>query len=171
MEKYKCSKCKVEKPVSEFYKDKGSKNGFNCQCKKCRDLYKKNNVEYKAVEYKRIKERHIRDPRQKILSQAKVRAKEEGIPFSITLDDIIIPNKCPVLNIELKIGNKFNRENSPSLDKIIPKLGYVRGNVCVISHRANRLKGNSTIDEIIAVINYIKENKRLSTERLISRVN
>lgn len=30
-----CSKCHELKPESEFYKDKRTKDGLKCQCKKC----------------------------------------------------------------------------------------------------------------------------------------
>jgi hypothetical protein len=68
----------------------------------------------------------------------------------LELSDIQIPTHCPVLNIELKhnFGGKTPANNSPSLDKLVPELGYTRGNVFIISHRANRLKSDLTIAEI-----------------------
>lgn len=39
-------------------------------------------------------------------------------------------------------------EDSPSIDKVIPELGYVRGNVWVISNKANRIKNNATLEEL-----------------------
>lgn len=37
----RCSKCKVEKPFEEFYRDKNKKDGRNGQCKSCINLYQK----------------------------------------------------------------------------------------------------------------------------------
>jgi hypothetical protein len=63
--------------------------------------------------------------------------------------------KCPVLGIPIILGGKLSK-NSPSLDKMVPGLGYVRGNVLVISHRANTMKGDC-IDpaELRAVADYV----------------
>ena len=88
--------------------------------------------------------------RKRILSGAKNRAKKEGIQFNIELEDIIIPEFCPLLGIKLSLTNdNSNIDNSPSLDKIIPSRGYTKGNVMVISHRANTIKSNASIDEIM----------------------
>ena len=66
------------------------------------------------------------------------------IPFDITIEDIenIWPkdNKCPITKKIFRSGieNKFDL---PTLDKIIPAKGYVKGNIAVISFQANSLKG------------------------------
>lgn len=43
-------------------------------------------------------------------------------------------------------------KNDPSVDRIIPELGYTKGNVRVISNRANLLKNNASIEEIELVL-------------------
>ena len=40
-------------------------------------------------------------------------------------------------------------DNSPTLDRIINKNGYVKGNIVVISYAANRCKGSLRADEIL----------------------
>jgi hypothetical protein len=69
------------------------------------------------------------------------------VPFSITMQAIVIPPVCPVLGIPIVLGEQRSG-NSPSLDRITPKLGYVPGNVRVISDKANRLKGDRTLSEL-----------------------
>lgn len=80
---------------------------------------------------------------------AKGRATKNNIPFTITREYVesITPAICPVLGIALQRGAE-NRDNSPSLDRIIPSLGYVEGNVVVVSNRANRLKGDASLQEM-----------------------
>lgn len=52
------------------------------------------------------------------------------------------------------LGVKMVRGGSyaPSIDKIIPALGYVPGNVMVISLRANTLKNNATLAELQTLV-------------------
>jgi hypothetical protein len=81
-----------------------------------------------------------------LLYAARSRARQNGIQINIELEDIIIPTYCPVLGIQILTNGHKN--NSPSLDRIFPELGYTKGNVRVISWRANWIKNNSTIEEI-----------------------
>ena len=46
---------------------------------------------------------------------------------------------------------------SPSVDRIRGELGYVRGNICVISWRANKLKADATAEELEAIAAYIRK--------------
>ena len=82
------------------------------------------------------------------------RAKEKQIPFDISFTDIEIPEYCPVLGFKL---TSDNRETNPSLDRIRPELGYVKGNIQVISMRANRLKQDASIEELEKLIMYMKQ--------------
>jgi hypothetical protein len=81
-------------------------------------------------------------------SAAKKRAKKQGVPFDIVRTDILIPKTCPVLGIVLSVSDGYKSDFSPSLDKFIPSLGYVKGNISVISSRANRIKTDATLNEI-----------------------
>lgn len=87
---------------------------------------------------------------------AKARAAQAGVPFSITADDITIPQLCPVLGVPLVVGQAQATDFSPSLDRVLPLLGYVPGNILVISNRANRIKNNATIMELRAVADFFE---------------
>ena len=84
----------------------------------------------------------------KMLARAKSRAKKNNLPFNIELDDIVIPERCPLLGIKIESTEVRNSPNNPSLDKIIPEKGYIKGNVWVISNRANTLKNDATLQEL-----------------------
>lgn len=88
------------------------------------------------------------------------RSKRAGIPFDLEPSDIVIPERCPILGIALDgQGTRDSRpDGTPSLDKVIPALGYVKGNVRVISMRANRIKDNATLEEIEAIARYMRES-------------
>lgn len=89
-------------------------------------------------------------PEKYLLWGARDRAKAKGLPFSLELEDIHIPELCPVFKKPLKIneGGRSHNPYSPSLDKIIPSLGYVKGNVQVISLRANKMKSDASFEEL-----------------------
>lgn len=83
--------------------------------------------------------------------------KRKNLPFNLEASDIIIPDICPVLNIPIIFTDGFGpRDNSPSIDRIRPKLGYVKGNIAVISFRANKIKTDATLEEIEKVANWLK---------------
>lgn len=88
-----------------------------------------------------------------MLNAARERAKQSGYACTITVADIVIPEFCPLLGIKLERNRGGHvRPSSPSLDKIKPELGYVPGNVWVISHRANSLKNNATLQELQTLV-------------------
>ena len=94
-----------------------------------------------------LRGRRVQAPELTIWQRAHRRAASRRLPFSITMEAIVIPQVCPVLGIPIVLGGQRS-ENSPSLDRITPKLGYVPGNVRVISDKANRLKGDRTLAEL-----------------------
>lgn len=82
---------------------------------------------------------------------AKQRAKKYGLPFSITKEDVVIPEFCPIMGFRLNVDERARMSpSSPSLDKIDPQGGYVPGNVWVISWQANRMKHNASREELMA---------------------
>jgi hypothetical protein len=105
-----------------------------------------------------MKEYLFRNPKKAMLYRAKQRAKLLGIEFSLTETDIKIPKICPVLGIILKNKGSSDRDAAPSLDRINSNLGYIAGNVCVISNRANQIKSNATSSELKAVLDYVKRH-------------
>ena len=94
-------------------------------------------------------------------NSAKQRAKQGNLSFELETEYLksIFPNDglCPVFKIPLEWGGDSNeRDNSPSLDRIVPELGYVEGNVVWISNRANILKRDATWEELQQVAEWLK---------------
>ncbi len=79
---------------------------------------------------------------------ARRRAREVGVPCTITRDDIVIPPVCPVLGKPFVRGTRGHTPYSPTLDRLIPEWGYVPGNVIVISYRANAIKSDGTAEDV-----------------------
>lgn len=95
------------------------------------------------------------NPEKILLIGVKKRAKDKGIPFDIDAADIIIPDECPVFGVTLVRGKGKVCQNSPTIDRIIPELGYVKGNIQVISHLANAMKQNATKEQLIKFAEWV----------------
>lgn len=127
-------KCEVMKPFAAFHKHTKCKGGYNSVCKECRQPLSQSNYKQTAKELR-------------LYNAAKSRAAIKGREFNIELSDIQIPDVCPVFNTSME---------SPSIDRIDSSKGYVKGNIRVISKRANQLKSNATVEELTLVLADLK---------------
>ena len=129
--------------------------------KKARDYYwqnkekvLKNVQEYREKNRETIKEKgkeyYRRKLKNRLWNAAKARARKFNMDFDITVDDFILPVRCPLLGIEMKVnkGRHSVKKDSFSLDRIDSTKGYVKGNVWVISMLANNIKNNATLSEV-----------------------
>jgi hypothetical protein len=93
---------------------------------------------------------------------AKQRAKKSKVDFDIEIGDIIIPEYCPILKIKLDVRQGFSdnrkpRFNAPSIDRINSALGYIKGNIIIMSYKANVLKKDGTSTEHIKVAEFMEK--------------
>ena len=137
----RCGKCKKVKNFSEFRKNKNSSFGYSYFCKEC--------------DKQRV---YSRDKRKVLYNAAKKRAKDNNLDFNLDLDDIILPNECPILNIKLQFNNGHAKDDSYSIDRIDSSKGYIKGNIQIISFKANTIKSNATIEELGLVYSYLRNN-------------
>jgi hypothetical protein len=99
----------------------------------------------------------------------KTRAKKKNMEFNLTEDYLmsIWSLTCPVLGIPLypavyesgnsRTGSKAKpHDNSPTIDRIDSSKGYIIGNVCIMSYRANMIKNCGTIDEHRAIVRFLE---------------
>ena len=126
---------------------------YRSECKKC-SLLTINTEKYCSPEKRRTL--HRKDPRKVMLMHARQRAIKKGLEFNIDKSDIIIPDICPLLNIPLFVNDGKLGPNSPTIDRIICEKGYIKGNVMVISAKANTAKGNLSFEELNLLINNLK---------------
>ena len=129
----------------------------NQYAKKSREKNREKNKLKGREDYRKIGKKYL----YLMWARAKKRANEKNVPFDIELSDIIIPTNCPVLGIAFEISNSGRGpgDNSPSLDRINPKLGYVKGNVEVISFKANRIKSDADVIDLQKVLIYMETIK------------
>ena len=146
-----CNKCNIKKTLQEFRANRKT-------CKQCNYEYAKNYFSSETgKEYRRIWQENKRrqQPTVGMLTAARARAKTQNVPFNITIEDIVVPEYCPVLGIKLEFNVNLSKDNSPTLDKIIPELGYIKGNIAVISKRANTIKSNASYEEIQKLLDWL----------------
>jgi hypothetical protein len=117
------------------------------------------NEELAKIDLKGLLEYAIRSKLARTLSNTKSVCDKEGIPYDITVDDLRpFPLSCPVLGIPINwMSTGGSKNDSPSIDRVIPDKGYTKGNVRLISQKANRLKQNASLTELEAIVRYISE--------------
>ena len=101
-------------------------------------------------------------PEYVLLRNAKKRAKEKGLEFTLTAEDIHIPEVCPLLGIPIlrNLNGVGATPNSPTLDRIDTSKGYTRDNVWVTSWRANKLKSDASLEELEKLVSGLKTKLR-----------
>lgn len=106
------------------------------------------------------------NPELIIYRTAKKRAQRNNMIFDLDIQDICIPDVCPVLGIKLnkkvykKGTNQRLKDCRPSIDRIDNNLGYIQSNIIIISLRANRLKSDATSQEITALARWMNTMQR-----------
>jgi hypothetical protein len=115
--------------------------------------HKDNPNEYRMQQ---SRERRRTQPIRYLFSQAKYRAKQKGIEFSIDFEDLIVPEYCPVFGIKLEFKEGRRHDGSFSLDRLDNSKGYTKDNTRVISWKANQYKGNLTVEEVESLLKYMK---------------
>lgn len=153
-----CPVCNKNLPYYEFKVAPKSSNGRMWVCNDCLDN-KPNDISDTAFRRKYDKDfrDHLNEGKRKehadniekyMLRRAKQRAEKHGWEFNLSLEDIKIPKICPILEIPIVLGNKDDYEYSPSIDRIDNTKGYVKGNIQIISKKANSMKNSATIQEL-----------------------
>lgn len=100
-------------------------------------------------------DRYRADPAFYLWRTARIRARATGQPFDIDPADLVVPTHCPITGDAIDVLTS-NYQTGASVDRVINDLGYVKGNVRIISRKANRLKGDATIETLERVIAYMR---------------
>ena len=126
------------------------------ECTECRAIFEKKSrmTLCPVCNTARVK---ARTTQQKMFARAKSRALAKNLEFNLELEDIIIPEICPIMGVPLAVqsGRSGAYTLSPSVDRIDNAKGYIKGNVWVISQMANAMKGAATPDEMIKFAKWI----------------
>ncbi len=134
--------------------------------------FKKHKKAYQKKNAKRLakvqKENNKQHPFAYSLRRLKLRAKQNNIIFDLDEQYLksIWTGKCAIFGTTLSIPYSTDR-NDPTkatVDKIIPDLGYIKGNVQWVSNKANIIKSFGTLEEHQAVVKYIKRHTEKSNK-------
>lgn len=148
MDKIKyCTTCRKNKLIDEFYlytpHPSNNKIYIHTKCKECFKQYRKKSEE--------------KSPGITLLINSKSRAKKKGIIWNLDISDISIPSNCPICgcNVFSAKGKTNFANHSPTLDRVVPSLGYVKGNVAVICAGCNTIKNFGDADRHRKIADYI----------------
>jgi hypothetical protein len=150
-----CRDCDVEKPMTkEFFHFRSDANKFSRQCRICgAKASKKRHDNRTPDQIVKDRARYMNTPvPERLHKEAFRRARRKGLEFSITPNDITAPEYCPVFP-SMKLDS-HDLHHCPTLDRLNNSKGYIPGNVRVISHRANSIKGFATAEELYRVAEY-----------------
>jgi len=155
-----CNHCGIKKDLSEFQVDWRRRDGHTnfcklCAAKKANNWHHRNRDAHNAKMKAWWQKNKRRRPDRHLWALAKRRAKKDRIPFTLVPYDIEVPKVCPVLGVPLVFERVYS-PNAPSLDRIVPELGYVPGNVQVISHKANTMKSNASLSELKSLVAWLE---------------
>ncbi len=142
----------------EYYKeyDKSRLKGKMLYNKKRREELPELHKEYQRRNYVKNHQNFTpQSPEYKLWKAASSRSKKKEVPFTILPEEVVIPEFCPILGIKLEQGVGKSHDASPSLDRVRPELGYVTGNVAVISHLANTIKSFGTAEQHRRIADWI----------------
>lgn len=134
-----CKKCGRIKGTKCFSKHKGTVSGYDTSrclsCKRSEQSWLNTSIE------------------KRILNRLKARAKSKGIPFTLTLEDIVLPEKCPVFDKPFIYGDHYW---TYSVDRLNPDKGYTKDNIAIISNKANMMKSTASKEEILKLYLWLK---------------
>lgn len=168
-ESRECKKCKEVKVLNrKFFRPVRNKTDkaetwFIHTCKECEKI-KRQQPKEAAQQRETARKWYSNNLERLMHKRARFRARDRGILFNIKISDIIIPETCPLLGIKIEQSFGGANDASPSLDQIIPGLGYTKDNIAVISRMANIMKAHATKEQLETfsknILKYINNDKQ-----------
>ena len=183
MEKKECSYCKLVKPITEFYINKSSKDGYRHNCKDCGrksvlKSYHKNSekhLEFRKNNQELIKDRkrrHYLNNKDKILKKNraynktqkgkfnyyKTRARKKSLQWGFTFDEFVSDfwqKNC------FYCGDKIE---TVGIDRLDSSKGYIKNNCKPCCKFCNTAKMETDFEDFIKSIKKIYEYLNLKNE-------
>jgi len=176
-----CGLCKKSKTASEFNRNCSKKTGFQyrCRCceKKIRDENRLKRNKQKRLHYA-CNKRKISDERKEkyrttrgiashLFESSKRRAFKQNVPFTLKknwVEHLVREvDSCPLTGRRFNFGTGFSTSESRTLDKLVPSVGYIPSNTFLISHKANTIKNNGSLEDLNALIRHLQQMLGMQT--------
>jgi gas vesicle protein len=135
-----CTKCNIEKNESEFFKDKGKKDGLRCECKECFKQYLIKNKDKISKQKKEYSKDYLIINKDKISKQKKEYYNKNKDEVSKQHKQYRIENKDKIKKI-----NKTYQEQRRKKDPCFK----LRQNISIIINQSLRRKDSSKCGESI----------------------
>ncbi len=84
-----------------------------------------------------------------MLRNIKFSAYARKLDFNLTYEDLLLPEYCPILGVKLTYGSNMNSEHGATVDRIDTNKGYIKGNIIIMSRKANAMKSNCNLDNLL----------------------
>lgn len=127
-----------EQPLTHFYRDKNTKDGFGSKCKTCKDLYYKNyHLRYKEVNH--IKTKAYSMTAKSRYNYYKRNASRRHLEFVVTFEEFMVfwqkpcVYGCPI--------------DTVGLDRVDSSKGYTLDNVVSMCYSHNQMKSDRSLQE------------------------
>lgn len=174
-----CSKCGDAKAARCFTKHRGHSDGLSSQCKECKAVWHKENYTKLAIVNRRNWERYTQHRRRqkdyatryrarRLITEAKRRAKRQGLAFDLDayaseIKARVDAAKCELSGVDLDLCAVGRKYNSASLDRIVPAAGYVYSNIRVVCVAMNFALNNWGEEPLLKVVNGWLANRSRDT--------
>ena len=171
-----CAKCKTTKDIEDFQVRSASKDGRHSWCSLCYNAYRRernyNNM-YRPDNYAKTRRswdahrKTIRGRAQVLLRSAKRRADQIDLDFDLDLDWVmerLTPMICEASGLRLSMEVPEHTRNgrfSPSLDRIIPRLGYTKENTQLVSMIYNQAKADSSHEDVLELAKALMKKEKV----------
>lgn len=151
---YTCIRCKQTRPVSQFgteYLKRSKRETINSHCRPCA-------AEYALGKWRALKKDNpILSWARACVNHSRIRAQERSIPHTIVVDDLLAiadPAVCAYCAKAVSFNTRpfgESKRQAATVDRIYPKLGYVRGNVALACYRCNTVKNDTEPGELMEI--------------------
>lgn len=172
-----CTACGEEKTLADFYRTKGShasSTGYHARCKACcrkwQESYRTGSKEQRSASFRKYREKHRASV---LVTAARGRAKQAGLAFD--LDDWLPQLQARIDNGYCEMsGLPFRLDggrtwDSPSLDRIIPELGYTITNVRVVLFALNVMMNTWGAEPVLQIASSVKAAREADANSLMAR--
>ncbi len=101
---------------------------------------------------------------------SKRRARIKNLPFNLSSNylESIFPKNCicPILGYKMKVANLTLGKLSPTLDRINPRKGYIKGNVEFVTNIANLMMTSANGKDIKKFVKWATKRYKITEEEI-----